>query len=161
MQVFVLAALLLVASTLVNGQTRFSDTGLETDVPNETHYLIEDLSEDAAKIGLTEDRIRQRVELRLRQSGFKPTDRSKQKDDPLRPYLLVRVSVVARAFAVELHYKRPAAFKARDEGYITMVTSWNVGTVGVHANMSQKILDEGLSGLLDEFLNAYLRANPR
>ncbi len=57
--------LLLLISAPVGAQT-LSDSGLETANYKSVAVLVEELSADARRIGLTKDRIQTRVELRLR-----------------------------------------------------------------------------------------------
>ena len=61
--------------------------------------VIENLSSDAKKIGLTEEALQAAVESRLRTARLYTSD-------TLKPYLYVQVSVVREAFSARLEYKK-------------------------------------------------------
>jgi hypothetical protein len=114
---------------------------------------IEDLSDDAIKIGLAKERLQTVIELRLRKEGIKIVE-------PLfSPYLYVNIRVVGRAFHVYLSI-REGVILERDKTISCLATTWWHGSTGTHTDNPEFIVSS-LSELLDFFLNDYYKANPK
>ncbi len=132
-----------------------SKTGLETG--NRTvWYLIEELSRQATRTGLSEERVRATVEARIRHAGLMP-----ELVVPEIGYLNVHISVVGPVFSIKLSFLRPVEFS--DTGgrlFSATAATWNRSALGTHGGDGEQIL-RSLDEKLDEFLNDYLKANPR
>lgn len=119
--------------------------------------VIEGLTEDAKKIGLTKERLRTVTELRLRKEGMIITGPS---DDPDIPVVSVNVNVVNTAFNVELCIKELIEIQRKSSPVLCIVVTWGVGRTGTHGNDSEFVVFS-LSKCLDRFLNNYYKANPK
>ena len=127
------------------------------NIGNKFEVLIERLSEDAKKIGLTKERLRIVIELRLRKEGMIIIGPS---DDPDIPVVSVNVNVVSTAFNVELCIKELIEIQRKPSPVLCYVVTWGVGRTGTHGNDSEFIVFS-LSKCLDFFLNNYYKANPK
>jgi hypothetical protein len=129
------------------------DSGLEVADYRSLRVVIEHLTPDAQRIGLTESAARNRVELRVRVAGIKPTE------DVLGPaFLYVAINVAGTTFTVEASFTRPVTYSVGQRTLSRRAFTWHEGMIGTHGNNSGYIL-ELLDQLLDRFLNEYLRAN--
>lgn len=120
--------------------------------------VIEDLHEDAEKIGLIRNRLKTVAELRLRREGITIIDNLKS--DLETPAVYINVNVVGKAFNVELaidewvHLKRiPVA-----QGCFAVV--WDFSITGTHADDGEYIVS-AINRLFDNFFNDYYKANPK
>ncbi len=117
---------------------------------------MEDIKSNAAN--LSGKAVQTRAELRMRSAGLRPISDVRQSPPPYR-YLYVNILVVGTAFTVLLEFEREAVWvvgpRESSEG---SVTTWSSFRTGTHGNTSGVIL-EALDSVLDEFLNAYLKAN--
>jgi len=152
--------LLLIAATQFGAAASdpvWSRNGLETGSRN-VPYVVQMLTPDAKRIALTETQLGSKVESRLVSAGLIPGDPRVSTDS----YLYVRVVVVEEAFSCELQFRRSVEFVGgRNTRYsIPGVSTWDrimSGTHGGQAGYVVGVLDE----LLDQFLNDYLKANPK
>ena len=127
-------------------------SGLEVENYEEVYVLLDDLNPDALDIGLTENRIRSRVNVRLRQVGLKPTtDRAEA--------LYINIIVVGGAFSIVISFNRAVFFYKGDDLYIKgPARVYTQGSTGTHGRDPDYIIS-ALDGLLDQFLSDYLDAN--
>ena len=107
---FVVAFALLVATSgpSILGNTRLNpkersvtDKRLWVAEYRTVPVLIEKLPTEAASVGIMEEQVLTKVELRLRQAGLTPTTSSGQDR-----YLYVNINVGGRAFNIDLQFKR-------------------------------------------------------
>ena len=115
--------------------------------------LVEGLRDDAADIGLTEERLQVAVESRLRGARLYTSDRGSPLGSPL---LYVSVSVVGSSFNTSLHYNKQ--FIDLASGISSTAITWFISSTGVHGQDSAYIVSS-LSGPLDKFITEYLRVN--
>jgi hypothetical protein len=119
---------------------------------------------------LTEDAVRTKVELRLRQAGIRPVDLLHTQPSPgvletlfsagQGQTLYINVTLVRQAFSINLDFQRDVSWTLPD-GTVndSVTTTWtSSGTTGLHGSSSGYVMD-ALNEQLDEFLNAYLKAN--
>ena len=111
--------------------------------------LVEGLRDDAADIGLTEERVHVAVESRLRGARLYTSDQS-------RPYLYVNVAVVGSSFNASLYYNKQ--FFDLASGLSSKAVTWFISSTGMHGQDSAYIVSS-LSGPLDKFITEYLRVN--
>jgi len=127
-------------------------TGLENGGVLETRVVVEEITEDAKKTGLSEESIKSCVELQVRKNGIKPVAKTLE-------YFYVNVFVVGNAFHVSVSYMRPVFYwGAFKKIYRTYAKVWNKSFLGTHGGSSGYIL-EGVRELVDEFSNEFLKAN--
>ena len=111
--------------------------------------VVENLDSGELEIGLTEQRLQAAAESRLRGARLYSSTRG-------TPYLYVNINTFSVAFNVILEYKKLLFDAASVSSY--PATTWRVGSTGTHGRNAEYIVSV-LSGLLDEFLTAYLRVN--
>ena len=140
----------------------FSDsgTGLEVSDYRNVEVIIADVPTALTENGLTKERIRTRVELRLRGTNLTPVNLSSD------GHLYVLVNGVGEAFSTTVAYRRRAYYLVDDPGsspiefkvFGRLVEAWNTGSVGQTSANATFILDN-LDERLDIFLDEYLAAN--
>ena len=113
--------------------------------------IVGDLPEDAKKIRLTKEMIKNSVESRLR-SGRIFNDKN-------LIYLYVNVNVFRHVFSIDLDFKKPLKDPSFPELYGS-ATTWSRGSTGTHGGRADSILSS-LSELLDIFLVDYFRVNEK
>ncbi len=130
--------------------------GLETSDYKRVKLGIEQLNEAAKRIGLSEERIRTRYALRLREYGLEPVPVS----DQIPQFVYIGIHVVGMAFHTWVEYGRPVVFDSEKTLYTASGKTWFRSETGTHGADPEFIL-HGLDGLFDEFLNEYLKANSK
>jgi hypothetical protein len=107
------------------------------------------------KYDLSKEAIQTRTELRIRSVGLRPVERTLE-DHYL--YVNINLSTTTTAFSLNIDFKRDVSWMSPSRNLVTQVASvWDLGTLGT-GGTSGNVL-ESLEGLLDRFLNAYLKAN--
>lgn len=111
--------------------------------------IVEDVSQDAAKFGLTEESIKNTVESRIRSARLFGNHRSKA-------FLYVNVNVGGPAYSISVEFNKflfdPVTlmnFSAR---------TWHSSSMGIHGRYSGHILST-ISRHIDRFLVEFLRVN--
>ena len=148
---------------MINAQThpefpaaKPSLNGLETSDYKKLKIGIEQLNEAAKRMGLTEERLRTRYELRLRQNGLEPVPVDDQKTE----FVYIVLHVVGRAFHTKVEFGRPVVFSSGKNLYTTSGKTWFRSETGTHGDDPEFII-QGLDSMFDEFLNEYLKANSK
>ncbi|MCY4131121.1 MAG: hypothetical protein OXF39_00555 [Nitrospira sp.] len=114
--------------------------------------VVETLSPDAAKIGLTRRQIIAAVESRLRSARLYSNDRK-------GVYLYVNVTVIGSAFNIFLSFS-----KTLHDPISTLdnfAETWKRGSTGTHGRSGAAYIVSSVSLLIDEFLVEYLRVNEK
>ena len=148
--------LLLLISAPVGAQT-WTKSGLETANYKYVDVVIEKLKADEHRIGLTKDRIRTRVELRLRSAGLTPGNDATKSD----AHLYVQVTVSGNGFNIAAQYRRLVDFTTGNRRYRGTAATWETGSTGTHARTGAAFIMNALDVTLDKFLNAYLKGNQK
>lgn len=136
----------------LDGQTPTHGSGLEVTNYETVDLLIDPLNDHASRIGLTEARLRTRIELRLRQARLTPGGRGADE------YLYVVVHVVGGAFHVSVEFIRPVTYFVGSKPRSLVATVWGKATTGTHGSDPEYIV-QAVDGQMDRFLNEYLAAN--
>lgn len=131
-------------------------TGLETGGDRRIYVIVEDLGEIAKKIGLNEQIIKSKIELRLRQNGLIPVDEKVGLD--LHYYLYINIIVVKNAFSCDVEFTRTVIYMVNEKTYVTFATMWIKSWTGTHGNNGLHIVDRALD-LIDIFINEFLSVN--
>ena len=135
-------------------------SGLEVDDYRRVKVVVEGPPEAITRIGLTEERIRTRVELRLRALNLTPLS----EEDPRGEFLYVSVNGVGRAYSIHVEFVRDVTYFVADSGLTytalrSLAASWTSGgSTGTHGDDPTFVLNS-LDQYLDQFLNEYLKAN--
>ncbi|MCB2168431.1 MAG: hypothetical protein KQI78_12285 [Deltaproteobacteria bacterium] len=128
-------------------------TGLETGGNKNISFLVEGLSDDTRKVGLTKDLIKAKVELQLRKNGLKGSD-----DADLNGFLYVNVNAIEGAYSIIILYKRPVTYTVGSESFDVVGDVWSKSSVGNHGGSSDFIIKWVLR-YIDVFSAEYLKAN--
>lgn len=128
---------------------------------NTLKVAIEDLSDYAVKIGLSEERLGTLIELKLRREGIKIIEEMPKDPNLLVkiPYIYINVNVEENAFNNYLAISECVNLY-RDKFISCYAATWFIGETGIHADSSEYIASS-LSELLDKFLNNWYKANPK
>ena len=110
--------------------------------------VVEGLSAEANRIGLTEYSLRAAVESRLRAARLYDTN--------AMPWLYLQVSVMERACAVNLEFRKFVSDYASGES--RAAKTWATGSVCTHGGDAGYIRSI-VAGQMDKFILEYLRVN--
>ena len=165
----VLAVLALLSATVVsrlvgqgdNESTRKTLAGLTG-----LYVSVQRIPDEMQRDGLDTTQILTDVELKLRQAGITVLTRQEWLSTEAFPYLYVNVQVTKNsariyAFSVDVELRQLVTL-VHNPAVSTLATTWSatgiIGTVG-----SQKLgsVRDDVRDLTDEFINAYLAANPK
>src|SRR6266852_6389526 len=121
--------------------------------------VIEDVSRDAKRAGLTKAQLQSDVELWLRQKGLTVDGRAAEQ-------LYVDVDTAKNdstggyAYSVDVGFRQPATLQRT--GKAVLAETWSDGTVGsiTAAKLASTVRDK-LRDLLDGFIKEYVAANPK
>lgn len=121
--------------------------------------LIEGMSDDAKKIGLTKDRIQSATELSLRRNGVPVLTEEERLAKPGMPSLYVNVNVVGRAFSMNASLQETVHLERDLKTTVIGATTWEKGGAGVSGDADYIV--KNVERLVDEFCLDYLKANPK
>lgn len=130
---------------------------------------VEDLSPDAKKHGLTEERIKTDVELRLRTAGIKVLTDEERLKTPGSPYLYVNVGTMnvgtrgnhgLYSIALMVDLVQEVSLE-RNPSIKTLASTWRSGGVGAVGELNLSQIRGAVKDKVDEFINAYLAVNPK
>ena len=127
--------------------------------------IVEAFEPEAKKYGLTEQVFRKLAETRLRQYGIKVLTGGQQLQTPGRSYLYISITPVimedVNFVAVSITVKlNELTTLWRNPTSVVMATTWDAGQVTLVEKNDLDVLKENTRDLIDEFINAYLAANP-
>ena len=141
-----------------------AESGLEVDEYEDVSVLVGGLNQATHEVGLTEDRLRKRIEPRLRTAGLVP------RADQRSQYLLLGLqasfvklqdgSKLGAFYRLRLQFIQPVWYMAHGKTLYRSAATWQRSRFGIVAgpNEAKRIL-ESLDGLVDKFLSEYLKAN--
>jgi hypothetical protein len=127
--------------------------------------IVEAFAPEAKKYGLTERVFRKIAESRLRQYGVRVLTGEQQLQTPGRSYLHIGITPViledVNSIAVSVTIKLNELVTLwRNPTTVVMATTWDVGQVMLIEKDNLDVIKETTRDLIDEFINAYLAANP-
>jgi len=127
--------------------------------------IVEPFQPEAKKYGLTEQAFRKIAESRLRQYGVRVLTGQQQLQTPGRSYLHVGITPViledVNSVAVSITIKLNELITLwRNPTTVVMATTWDTGQVMLVEKDKLDVIKETTRNLIDEFINAYLAANP-
>ena len=126
--------------------------GLEISDHKKVNILIS-VKTKSHEIGLTEERIRTKCDLRLRQAGLELAGRESES-------LYVEISILENAFGVRASFNRFVLFNGKGPTYRKLAVTWEATYIGAHGNKEEYVMG-ALDELLDSFVNEYLKANAK
>ena len=121
--------------------------------------LVEKMSPEAEKEGLTQEQVQKDVELRLKDSGV-PVARE------AAGFLYVTVQPTRSpgasgySYSVLLEFTQPVLL-VRDTQILVLATTWSLFTTGTAAEGKLSLARVDVASLVDKFVNAYQSVNPR
>ena len=128
--------------------------------------VVERLRPEVEREGLTQLILRTDVELKLRQAGIRVLTETERLEMPGAPFLYLRVSTSTReampyAFNIALELRQWVRL-LRDPTLTTLGTTWYaVGSTGIVGSRHVADIREVVRDAIDQFINAYLAANPK
>lgn len=122
------------------------------------HYkrveLFVRLENEKSSFKLTEERIRTKCELRLRQAGLEPV-----KSRVGGEYFSVSIKIFPSTYGMTVSFLRPVLFYGGTT-YSKVAITWQKVIFGTHGDDENYIVN-GLDEKIDSFLNEYLKANAK
>jgi hypothetical protein len=129
--------------------------------------IVEPMDPAAEKDGLTQSTLQTDVELKLRQAGIRVLTLGERLAAPGNPYLYLRVGTMKHdelgfyVYNIDLELTQEVRL-TRNPTITSLGTTWyapgKIGTVGFRKLFQ---LRENVRDTVDQFLNAYLAANPK
>jgi len=115
--------------------------------------------QDDSKLGITEDDVRTKVELRLRQADIRPHPLVEHGKVGPRTWVFVQVKTFESAVALRIDFCRYVSWiLANGSPASQSVSTWSADRLGIHGDNRAYVLS-GINDQMDIFLNAYLKAN--
>jgi len=116
--------------------------------------VVENLSDDAAKIGLTRETILTTVRSRLRAARL-------YSDQRQTGYLYVNIHVVGQSHHISIEYRKWVMDFTSAEKFLA--TTWDISGTGTHVQsangQSSSFILSHVSRKMDKFIDEYLRVN--
>src|SRR5207249_6328300 len=164
----VLAVLALLSATVVsrlvgqgdNESTRKTLAGLTG-----LYVSVEHIPDEMQRDGLDTTQIQTDVELKLRQAGITVLTRQEWLSTAAAPFLYVNVQAIKNsnlyAFSVDVQLRQRVTL-VHDPAVLILATTWSAtGVIGTVGSKKLSSLRETVRDLTDQFINAYLAANPK
>ena len=136
---------------------------------DEIFVTVSPIEKDVEENGLTADLLRQDVELRLRKAGIRILSEKDFKSNPLTPVLDIRAHFGRQKgtreglYAYHLYLALSQIVSlSRDPKITTFTSTWDSKyKLGVVEKSNVRKIREPVADLADEFINAFLAANPK
>ena len=131
------------------------------------NVLIEAMDPDVEPEGLERSALQTDVEVKLRQAGVRVLTITESLVAPGSPYLYLRVTTVQAdkvlpLYAVEIHLElNQEVMLARKPEIALVAPTWSTSWVGAAGTKMLDRVRERVRDRVDEFINAYLAANPK
>jgi hypothetical protein len=128
--------------------------------------IVESITPDIERAGLTRDTLQTDVELQLRQYGIPVLTEEQRLETPGYPYLYVNVNIIRNtellvyAFSIELTLEQDVILTRHPQTAIPAAT-WNSGSVGLVGGARVQSIRDGVKNHVNKFINLYLSANPK
>jgi hypothetical protein len=128
--------------------------------------VVEEMDPAAEKDGLAESTLQTEVELKLRQEGIRILTSGERLVAPGNPYLYLRVRTIKNemglyAFVTDLELIQEVRL-TRNPAITSWAATWSApGKIGTIGSRKLPSVREPVRDIVDQFLNAYLAANPK
>ena len=137
---------------LAAAQTQHAYPRLVIDNFRNIDFLLDSLSDEANRIGLSSHGLRTLAHVRLRMSGIDVSQRSD------RAAIYLNVDVKGPVYHVRISMLRPTSYIVHGEARNTLSETWYDETMGTHDG-NRKELEAGILRMLNRFLEEYVRIN--
>ena len=130
------------------------------------YVSVEQIPDEMQRDGLDTTQILTDVELKLRQAGITVLTRQEWLSTAAAPYLYVNVQAIKNpanfyAFSVDVQLRQRVTL-VHDPAVLILATTWSAtGVIGTVGSKKLSSLREAVRDLTDQFINAYLAANPK
>jgi hypothetical protein len=129
------------------------------------YVVVEALSPQIEKEGLTTDQLQRDAEAKIRTAGVKVLSREEFVKAPGKPYLYVNVSIsILRTqitryiFYVRLEFNQEVSL-VKSPGTIVPASTWSTGGWGI--DFSLENIRDIFKNQVEKFIDAYLAVNPK
>jgi len=129
--------------------------------------VVEPMTPAAEKDGLTTSTLQTAIELKLRQEGIRVLTSGERLVAPGNPYLYLRVGtmksdeVEVYVYTITLELLQEVRL-SRNPAITSWAATWSApGKIGIIGFRKLPSVRESVRGIVDQFLNAYLAANPK
>jgi len=128
--------------------------------------VVEQIADDAQGDGLDTLQVRTDVEVKLRQAGIRVLSKEEWLSTAGRPYLYVNIQTVKNkqsvyAFSARVELRQSVTL-VRQPSLRQLLTTWSTpGYIGTAGSQKLATLRDDVRDLTDQFINAYLAANPK
>jgi hypothetical protein len=148
-----IGALLLLSTGIARADVA-SGNGVEVVNPAKLEYVVEQVSQDAQRLGISKEQIRRIVEERLRHAGITPVDG--EGAGTVDPYVYVRVVVGGKGFNIRVEFSRPVVYEVDGQLLTTFGVMWSDSITGwsTDGNYVIDALDRPMSRFIAEFRKA-------
>ena len=123
--------------------------------------VVEDLSDDAEKRGLTRDRIQSAIELSLRRNRVPVLTKDERQAKPGRPYLYVKVSVGDYTFSINVELHEDVRLARAPSTLVAGATTWGTFMFGAAGATGGDFILKSVEEEVDTFCLDYRKANPK
>lgn len=130
------------------------------------YVIVEAMGAAVEREGLSRSTLQTDVEVKLRQAGIRVLTETEWVVAPGAPYLYLRVATVRAgelslyAVAILLHFHQDVLL-ARTPTRALSAPTWRTAWVGAVGTKEFSWVRENVRDKVDEFINAYLAANPK
>ena len=150
-----LITLAVITSTSALATSEFS-SGLEVAPKTPIYVLVEKITENERALGLSDELIRNKVELSLRQNGIKVCTKTESFNEGI--FLYINVGVTGNSYSVNIGFSRLVTYLVGSKSYNIFAETYVRSGQGIHAGNSRTIINSILDGV-DIFSGDFLRIN--
>jgi hypothetical protein len=129
------------------------------------YVVVEPLSPQIEKEGLTTDQLQKETEAKIRTAGVKVLSKEEFLKTPGKPYLYVntsisilRTQITRYIFYIRLEFNQEVSLM-KAPGTIVPAATWSTGGWGI--DFSLENIRDILKNQVDKFIDAYLAMNPK
>ena len=132
-----------------------SGNGVEVVDPNRLEYVVEQVSQDGRRLGISKEQIQQIVEQRLRHAGIIPVNG--EAAGTVDPYVYVRIVVSGKGFNIRVEFSRPVVYEVDGHLLTSFGVLWSDSITGWSTDGSYVVA--ALDGPISRFIEQFRRAN--
>ena len=126
--------------------------------------VIDPLSPDLEKRGVSRDELQRRLVVKLREAGIGILSVKNASTTPGQPILQLKVASVknttGHGFLIQLWMNEKVMFE-RDKNRIVHGITWIQTTIAFDGELQSRGVYDSVDEVLNEFINDYLAANPK